>query len=279
MNPELLTGYQSAQFARAARLRIWLFLAQLAVAIPAAISVVVENGTSLYWLALAGGLLATVYWALVVFYGRFRDGAQAARRAGVLADGLGVRYSAAELRELRQRFVIDERAASACINPDYYASELPPGYGRLAELLEESAFYTAHLQAVSGLVMRVIVVVFLATFSIVAFVGLPYATTDALMVLIRVALAFLVFILSTDVFGAMIGHKHAANNAKDIYMRLSAARAAKFPHGDVLLGLSDYNAVVEAAPEVVPYIYNWRRADLDQRWREYQRDASRSEVQ
>ncbi len=61
-------------------------------------------------------------------------------------------------------------------------------------------------------------------------------------------------------------------------MRLSRARAAGFPQNDVLLALSDYNAVVEGAPEVVPYAYKLGRGELDKRWREYQRDAARSEA-
>lgn len=279
MTPELLTAYQSAQFGRASRLRVWLFVAQLLVAVPAAISVVVENGTILYWLALAGALIAILYWALQASYRRFREGAQAARRAGLIANGLAISFSAAENRDLRQKFAVTEGAASACIDPDYYASELRPGYGRLAELLEESAFYTAHLQSKSAMVMRAIVVLVLAIFAVIAFVGLPYAASDTMMVVVRIALAFLVFILSTDVFGAMVAHKHAATESRDVYMSLSRARAAGFPHADVLLALSDYNAVIEAAPEVVPYIYQFCRNDLDQRWREYQRDASRTEVQ
>lgn len=277
MKPELLTAYQSAQFARAARLRIWLFLAQLLVAVPAAISVVVENGTVLYWLALVGTLIAIAYWALQANYRRYREGAQAARRAGLIANGLGGRFSAAELRDLRQRFAVTEKAASSCIDPNYYASELQCGYGRLAELIEESAFYTAQLQAKSASVMRLVVVIFLAIFAVVAFAGLPYAASDTMMVVIRIALAFLVFVLSTDVFGAMVAHRHAAADAKDIYTSLSRARAAGFPQNDVLLALSDYNATIEAAPEVVPYIYKYFRSDLDERWREYQRDTARPE--
>ena len=93
MKPELLTAYQSAQFGRASRLRVWLFVAQLLVAVPAAVSVVVENGTILYWLALAGALIAIGYWALQAAYDRFREGAQAARRAGLIANGFPCRWA------------------------------------------------------------------------------------------------------------------------------------------------------------------------------------------
>ncbi len=279
MQPELFTAYQAAQFARASRLRVGLFFAQLLVAIPAALSVVVENGTGLYWLALIGTLIAVAYWGLQASYNRFREGAQAARRAGLIANGLGIAFSAAEVRDLRQRFAITGSVASGSLNADYYASELEPGYGRLAELIEESAFYTAHLQRKSAAVMHVVVVGFLAVFSVIAFVGLPYAATNTMLVVVRIALAFLVFVLSTDVFGALVAHRRAGEDSKDIYMRLSRARACAFPQSDVLLALSDYNAVVEAAPEVIPYVYPLCRYGLDQHWREYQRDAARSESQ
>jgi len=51
--------YLRAEFEKAARLRMWLFVLQLAVALPGALAVVIPDqyGGALYWLVIAGFVL------------------------------------------------------------------------------------------------------------------------------------------------------------------------------------------------------------------------------
>lgn len=273
MKPERLTGYQTAHFKEASKLRVRLFFVQLFLALPAAASVVVQDGKAVYWLAVVGAILSIVWWVLQAKYRRYREAAQSARRAGLIANGLGTSFSPAEFRDLRQKFVVTEDAAIASEDENYYASTLPCGFGRLAELIEESAFYTSKLQSISAFWMRVIVAGFAALFAVLAFGWLPYSGADTMMTIVRIGFAFLVFVLSTDVFGAMLAHAQAARDAKEIYQRLGRARSDKFPQSDVLLALSDYNAIIEAAPESIPFAYDLSRVDLDKKWREYQTDC------
>jgi hypothetical protein len=50
-----LVGYLRAEFSKASRLRVWLFILQLAAAVPAAVAVVIpdNDGDALYWLAVS----------------------------------------------------------------------------------------------------------------------------------------------------------------------------------------------------------------------------------
>src|SRR5579871_4941701 len=59
-----LVGYLRAEFAKAAKLRIWLFLLQLFAALPAAIAVLIPDryGDILYWLAVVGAILLLLWW-------------------------------------------------------------------------------------------------------------------------------------------------------------------------------------------------------------------------
>jgi hypothetical protein len=61
-----LVGYLRAEFAKASRLRVWLFILQLLVAIPAAISVVIPDDAklTLYLLAIAGVALLALWWVV-----------------------------------------------------------------------------------------------------------------------------------------------------------------------------------------------------------------------
>lgn len=61
--------------------------------------------------------------------------------------------SPTEISNLRERFTVNTEKAKQFEKADYYASARPPGSGRLAEMLEESAMYSEHLQRMSSYVM------------------------------------------------------------------------------------------------------------------------------
>src|SRR5438477_11969902 len=93
-----LVGYLRAEFAKASRLRVWLFFLQLAAAVPAAVAVLIpdDRHDALYWLAAAGAVLLLVWWLVNGRYTHIRNAAQAARRGALLLGGLNVPLSAGE---------------------------------------------------------------------------------------------------------------------------------------------------------------------------------------
>jgi hypothetical protein len=275
-----LVGYLRAEFAKASRLRVWLFLFQLAVAVPAAIAVLIPDsyGGLLYWLAALGAVLLIGWWFLNGRYIRIRNAAQAARRGALLLGGLDESLSPGEVDALRERFTVSSANAKANEKSDYYATTLVPGPARLGEMLEESAFYSEHLQRFSVAIMLGVLALFAILFVAITFGITPYVGHDTAQALLRVFLALLVFGMSGDVFGAYRAHRDAANDIRDIRHRLKAADAAGYPVADVLLAFADYNAAVESAPESVPRAYEIRAEHLNERWTEYKgdRDARRA---
>lgn len=271
-----LVGYLRAEFAKASKLRVWLFVVQLAVALPAAISVLVpdQEKVVLYWLAVISGALLVAWWLLSGFYDKARTAAQAARRAAMLLGGLNEPLSASEIQCLRERFTVTDKQAAKCEKADYYATILPPGPARLAEMLEESALYSEQLQFVSARIMLGILSVFGLCFLVIAFAITPFVQNDTTYLVIRVYLAVLVFALSSDVLGAYRAHKAAAEEVSEIRRRLTSADKMGYPMPDVLLAFTDYNAAVERAPESVPYAYNSCAKELDRRWKTYQDDRA-----
>jgi hypothetical protein len=269
-----LVGYLRAEFAKASRLRVGLFFVQLAAAVPAAVAVLIPDhyGDVLYWLAFAGALLLVVWWFLKGHYTRIRTAAQAARRGALLLGGLNEPLSPGEAEALRERFTVSGVTAAKCEKADYYATRLPPGSARLGEMLEESAFYSEHLQRISAFVMLGVLVFFAIAFIVITFGITPYIGRDTGQSIMRVFLALLVFGMSADVVGAYRAHRDAARDIKDIRRRLITADAACYPTADVLLAFADYNAAVESAPESVPWAYERRKEYLNERWAEYQRD-------
>jgi hypothetical protein len=242
--------------------------------VPAAVAVLIPDHYSdaLYWLAGAGAVLLIAWWFVNGRYRRIQNAAQAARRGALLLGGLNEPLSPGEIQALHERFTVSVADAKKCEMADYYATTLPPGPARLGEMLEESAFYSEHLQRISAVAMLVVLVFFAVLFFVIVFGITPYVGRDTGLAIVRVFLALLVFGMSADVVGAYRAHRDAAKDIRDIRQRLMTADAAGYPPADVLLAFADYNAAVESAPESVPYAYALRGEHLNQRWADYKRD-------
>jgi len=271
-----LVGYLRAEFDKSSKLRVALFFVQLAVAVPAAVSVVIPDNYhgTLYTLAVFGALLLGLWWVINSSYVKSRSAAQAARRAALLTGGLAESLSPNEISTLRERFTVSTERAKEFEKEDYYASYLRAGPGRLAEMLEESALYSEHLQRISSYVMLGILCFFVAIFFVIALATTPFIEREMAFLVLRVFLALIVFVMSADVLGAYQQHKSAAKEIRDIRQRLSAADANNYPLPDVLLAMTDYNGAVEGAPESVPWLYDIYGTELDQRWKDYQNDRA-----
>ncbi|MCF4125973.1 hypothetical protein [Methylobacterium sp. SyP6R] len=272
LTPGSLVGYLRAEFAKAANRRVWLFFVQLAIALPAAISVVVVDAFWTYVLAIVGVALLIVWWALNTSYMAARNAAHAARRAALLSGGVVNKYSPSEILSLKSRLTVSEATAKKYEKSDYYATKEPVGPRRLGEMLEESAFYSADLQRASANAMLVIIGIFALIAASAALSALPFADRDNLLLVVRIGLSVLVFVMSSDVLGAYIAHKGAARSIEEIRARLIAADRSGYPQADVLLAMVDYNSAVESAPESIPFAYRFSEKDLNQKWSEYQRD-------
>lgn len=276
LTSENLIGYLSAEAQKASRLRIWLFAVQLAVAVPAAVSVVIPDDAkvTLYVLAVLGAALLVVWWVLNGRYVAARSAAQAARRGALLLGGLNEVLSPSEVQSLRGRFTVNAAEAAAAEKPDYYATKKPHGPARLGEMLEESAVYTEQLQRISAYAMLGLLLLFGLAFLIIALAWTPFVSQDTTFTIVRVFLAVLVFVMSSDVLGAYRAHKAAAYDIKEIRQRLMNADSNGYPLADVLLAFVDYNAAVESAPESVPGAYRYYVENLNQRWRDYEADRA-----
>ena len=266
MTPNLLTAYQSAHFARASKTRIWMVSIQLTVTFVGALSILIAPERLLYYLAMAGAAMTILWWLLKRYYDGMRDAAQAARRAGLVANGLGG-ISPATLRDLQLRFRVSEEEAQAHLNPEYYETKASTGWNRLGEMLEESAFYTARLQEDSATVIRWFIGLSLAICAVAVLFILGKADDTLELNVARIALSFVLFILTGDVLGSLWLHESASRKAQSVCQRLAASQSST---NDIILCLLDYDAAVESAPEVLPFIYNLRRTKLDKLWRSYQ---------
>ncbi|MBT1159573.1 hypothetical protein J1C56_28875 [Aminobacter anthyllidis] len=269
LSPEILVGYLRKEYKSAASHRVFLFWLQLLVALPGAISVITIDETLTYFLTIGAVVLLVIWWLAYSRYQRTRDAAETARRTALLVGGLGYKMSADETLAFRAKMTISEEEAEASIKADYYNTRIPAGPARLAEMLHESAFYTAALQKISAFAMMALFVVLVVAFAAVAFAALPYVEHATALIIMRIFLALMVFWMSTDVLGACLAHRSAAAEIERVKTRLQIARKDNYPLHDVMMIMGDYNAAVGSAPEVVPWAYDLSAPKLNRMWDEY----------
>lgn len=268
-NAAQFVGYQRASFAKAQRRRVWVLSSQFLMAAAAAASVFSNDGPLQLYLASAAGVLLIVWLIATHSYRRYKADGDQARRACLVLEGFPDAPSPAQLFQIYQSFNVVDSDAAERTDPNYFATTAPRGPIRLAEMLEESAFWTEKLQEESGRWMAVALALIASVAAIGWLLLTPSEDVELRVSLARVVLALLPFFLSSDVFGALSGHRAAARSICELRLRLDAAQARGAKMGDVVLLMLDYNAAVEAAPMNLPYLYDLRKNKLGERWNAY----------
>lgn len=266
---DVLLTHQRAELGRAEWFRGWSLALQFLVALLAAASVFSDDGAHLLALAGVGVLVLAVWLVCDTYYRRHRSAGDQARRLLLILHGFG--EEVAELGVIQSGFTASVAKLGAVPIGDYFATVVPAGAGRVAEMIDESAFFTADTQRRSGELMLLILFFALVAVGLAWFAFAPQVDGSVRVITARVLLAFAVFLLSSDVLGAAFAHLRAAASMDAIRYRLSAARARAYPQGDVLQAMADYNAAVEGAPLPLPGVYQRRQDDLNRGWADYKR--------
>lgn len=262
-------GYQRASFDKAQSYRIWVLISQFLISATAAASVFSNDGTLQLYLAVVGAVLLVAWLYVAGKHRRYKEDGDQARRVSMILEAFTDRPSPAQLFQIFQSFSVAETEATKKAGTSYWATQAQPGSGRMAEMLEESAFWTEKLQEASGAVMAVFLGLIAAGAAVGWLLLMPSDNTEMRVSLARVVLALLAFFLSSDVFGALAGHRSAARSICNIRLRLNAAQAGQAPIGDILILMVDYNAAVEAAPMTLPFLYKLRQKRLQAQWDTY----------
>lgn len=267
-NERLLT-YQRVELDCSRRFQDLALIAQLGVAVVAAVSVYSDNNIIQLNFALVGFLLAALWLALAHKQRSHRAAGDQARRVILLASGLGERFSAEQRLRVFDGFSVSIEGRPLVREEDHFASREAPGYRRLAELIEESAYWTRDLQRSSAAWIRNVLASAALLIGCALWTGLLALPTDASISLARVLVAALVFLVSSDLLSSIFAYREAATAIGVILQRVETAAARDYPASDIMLLMSDYNAIVESAPFALPGVFRWRNTDLTRRWRNY----------
>lgn len=261
-----LNGYQRLLFSRAATWRNLSLLSQALVAVPAAISIFAADGTHLYYLAGISFLTVIAAFFVERRYQQLRSAGERARRAALVFAIDEAAVSAVEQTSLAEALAVSKEEAAAASKQNYYSADAKFGPARLIQKIEESAYFSRHLHLLSAYATAVIFFTIIFIAIVVAFVSLPSATSDSSMVFARLLLAFLVFVVTSGVASSIIAHIRAWHEAQLIENRSKIALQKEPLLADALMIMTDYNSSVSTAPMIVPFVYNWKEKELNDRW-------------
>lgn len=264
-----LLTHQRSELDEAQRIQIKMIFTQLAVAWVAACSVFLVGNKYLLHAAGAGLLLMLLWVHYSQRQQRHRSAGDQARRAVLLISGLDKVPPAGQKLRIIDGFEVSTLGRPRAREEDHFASREPPGYKRLSELIEESAYWTRDLQRFSAKIMAIIFTVLMLFIVCACGVAISSLTSETLIDLSRALVAVVVFLISSDILGLLLAYRNSATTIDEIFKRVESVAARKYTESDVLLLMVDYNAAIEKAPAVLPGVFKLRNKTLSQHWRAY----------
>jgi GrpB-like predicted nucleotidyltransferase (UPF0157 family) len=264
-----LLSYQRAESDEAERLQTRMMACQFTISILAAASVYCNENYTLFWFAMAGLICMLCWFFLSQNQQKHRAAGDQARRAVLLISGLNAMPSAGQNLRIRDKFNVDIKKGFLRREEDHFSTREKPSYKRLAEMIEESAYWTCYLQKASAKMMGVLLFTLVILMFLVTGAAITLFDSESLISISRAMIALMVFIISTDAFGLFLSYKNAATTIEEIFTRVESISAKEYPESDVLLLMLDYNSAIEKAPATFPKIYNLVQKRLNKKWGVY----------
>jgi hypothetical protein len=195
------------------------------------------------------------------------------RRLVLYADGLGREIANDELASIRA-WVIGKNIKKSKFIPPYYLSNKPVGPNRLADIISESAFFTAEL---SGKVIVSLWIVLLTSLLVV--IGLLLSSNllisteeilraNMLSTISKSAAIIVAFLISGDFALLIKKYIDLQSVAKSAFDRCSKLRdESTLNTSQVFYVVEDYNVVLIQSPPIPSLVYNRYKDDLNKVYR------------
>lgn len=198
--------------------------------------------------------------------------AEKVRRLVVLESGLGWKIPPKLQAELKPRFGRAARSAAQKIEEaaePYYAANVQPGPRRLATDQQESAFLTWNLYMRASDLALVLLAVLLLFLFVAGYAALTsLASLQARVVVAKFVSAFVMFLLTVEVFNIFWKYRGLATEVQRIDDKLEALLCdGGLPSvEDILRVVHEYGCLLLTAPPVPDFLYVRYRDELNDLW-------------
>ncbi len=272
MDDNILLGLQRAEFNRAETMAAHSNKAQVAIVIISIIAIFIDKPSFVYILTVCNLLIAILWLYLSIQAKESHRVAERARRAVVFSNALGIKLSGKSYTDLKMMFNVNEKDGKQYEDENYFKTEQEYGNQKLAEIVEESSFWTKHLFKLSAKRYWIYFGITLVI-SILGLLLLPLINVGSLNILIsQVFCLILIWLITGNLFTAAMTFTNTANSVNDIEARLDKMASNKESAQDVLVIVSDYNALVESSPTIPSDLYEKNRDRLNTLWEERDRN-------
>jgi len=269
-----LHGLFRAELERAKTLMRWARCIQVLLLLAAIATIFIRQAELLYANTAIALFASIAFLATTDRANRSRAVAQRASRTVLLAHALGRPVVGKEYAELHAGFSVSDDAGRDHEAPDYFSTQEPPGFRRLGHMLQELAFWTQHLAAISS---QRLWIFFLASalVSLTALLATPYlASQSSAEAVARVVCVVLAFLTSGNVLSGALAFQRAEKLLAQMDERLERALQSAEPDYDVLVARADYSAVVQGIPLIPTNVYQGNRDRLNKLWASRQPDSA-----
>lgn len=260
MDSQRIIAHQRAEFRKAESNNLFAGIAQALILCVALTVVFASDDRWIYGLTVLNLIIAVAWRYFAAVAKRSHELGEKARRAVLYHIGMGVELSKSSERELIASF--STSIAGEGEDGVYYASVREAGQEKLAEMIEESAFWSGHLFAVCARRHWI----YFSTSLIVAIVlllAIPLiGGTTYFLSFSQTVCVVLTWLVSSSLLESAQAFQEGAHTASIIETRL-----ANSPEGpDVLVTVADYNSLVERMPTIPSGIYESNRERLNELW-------------
>lgn len=250
MDEVKLLGLQRAEFQRAETLASRSNKAQVVIVMISIIAVFIKDSNISYLLALSSLVTAVLCFYFNHQAKHSHSTAERARRAIILRNGLGIKLSRKSYSDLIMQFKVHESESKEWEDSDYFKTERDYSNKKLAEIVEESAFWSKHLLKFSATRYWIYSGITL-TLSIIGLLIVPLLNIGKLSVLIsQVFCLILLWLISGHLFTKAMVFTDTANAVDNIEGRLSNMLIQQEPDEDILIIFGDYNSLLESTPTI-----------------------------
>jgi len=268
MDDNKLIGLQRAEFNRAEIMGSYSNLVQVAIVIISMITIFISVPPLCGYLISVTNLILAIVWIYLLDKSKSSHSvAERARRAIIFSKGLGIKLSSKSYTDLKMLFSVNENDGTKYEDPNYFTASASYGNKKLAEIIEESSFWSKHLYKMSAQrYWRYFVAILLI--SIIGLLLLPILNIGSADILIaQVFSLILIWVITGNIFTTAMSFTSAASFVDNIETRLDSM-AAHNEFDDVLIIVSDYNALVGSTPIIPSNLYDRNKDRLNKLWAE-----------
>lgn len=264
-----LLGLQRAEFQRAEKLQIWANRLQISIVVVSIACVIIQEEILLiYTLSIVSILLALAWLYMSEESKVSHSTAERARRAIVIRNGLGIKLGAKPYSDLVMLFKANSEDAKQWEDEKYFKSEAEYGNQKLAEIVEESAFWSKFLLQEYAKktwlhFSSVLVVSIIALFLIIFF-----DFTQLGKIIAQMLCLILMWLITGSLFSKALKLSSSSSAVDSIEERLNSLIQSGEVKEDIIIYMSDYNSVIEGTPVIPSKIYLKNKDKLNCLWKD-----------